>query len=91
MRQENLFLKTWEVRMIRLIAFAALAFAVTTSVQAMPMAPIQGPEGLITQAAAACGMGRTRVNGVCVSRAAKRHARRCVRRGGGGECAEWAH
>ena len=44
--------------MIRLIAFAALAFAVTTSVQAMPMAPIQGPEGLITQAAAACGMGR---------------------------------
>ena len=90
MRQENLFLKTWEVRMIRLIAFAAFAFAVTTSVQAMPLAPIQEPESMITQVAAACGMGMTRVNGVCVSRVAKRHARRCVRRGGGGECAKWA-
>jgi hypothetical protein len=77
--------------MIRLIAFAALAFAVATPVQATPLAPIQEPESMITQTAAACGMGRTRVNGVCVSRAAKRHARRCVRRGGGGECAEWAH
>ena len=77
--------------MIRLIAFAAFAFAVTTSVQATPVAPIQEPDSMITQVVAGCGMGRTRVNDVCVSRAAKRHARRCVRRGGGGACAEWAN
>ena len=76
--------------MIRLIVFAAFAFAITTSVQATPLAPIKEPESMIMQVAAACGIGMTRVNGVCVSRVAKRHARRCLRRGGGGECAEWA-
>jgi hypothetical protein len=89
MLQENPFLKTWEVRMIRLIAFAAFAFAVTTSVQAMPLAPIQEPESMITQAVAGCGAGRTRVNGVCVARTTKRQARRCVRRGGGGACVQY--
>ena len=34
--------------MIRLIAFAALAFVVTTSVQAAPVAPINEQERLIT-------------------------------------------
>ena len=38
--------------MIRLIAFAAFALAVTTSAQAMPVAPIQEPEGMITQVVA---------------------------------------
>ena len=45
--------------MIRLIAFAALAIAVTTSVQAMPVAPVHEPEGVITQAAVGCGAGGT--------------------------------
>ena len=65
--------------MIRLIAFAVFAVAVTTSVQATPLAPIQQPDSIITQVVAGCGVGMTRVNGVCVSRVAKRHARRCAR------------
>jgi hypothetical protein len=44
--------------MIRLIAFAALAFAVTTAVQATPLAPIQEPESMITQVVAGCGIGQ---------------------------------
>ncbi len=65
--------------MIRLIAFAALTFVVATSVQAAPVAPINEPESLITQVVAGCGVGMTRVNGVCVSRHHKRQARRCAR------------
>ena len=52
--------------MIRLIAFAALAFVVTTSVQAAPVAPINEPESLITQVVAGCGVGMTRINGLRV-------------------------
>ena len=37
--------------MIRLIAFAAFAIAVTTSAQAMPVAPIHEPDGMITEVA----------------------------------------
>ena len=65
--------------MVRLIAIAALVFVVTTSVEASPVAPIHEPESLITQVAAGCGAGMTRVNGVCVSRHGKRQARRCAR------------
>ena len=74
--------------MIRLIAFAAFAFAVTTSVQAMPVAPIHEPESMITQAVAGCGAGRTLVNGVCVARTTKRQARRCAR-WNGSTCARY--
>ncbi|MGA8956576.1 MAG: hypothetical protein WB503_14390 [Pseudolabrys sp.] len=48
--------------MIRLIAFAAFALAVTTPAQAMTVAPIHEPDGIITQVAWACGPGRTRIN-----------------------------
>jgi hypothetical protein len=66
--------------MIRLIAVAGFALAVATSVQAMTPAPISQPDGMITRVAAACGVGRTRVNGVCVARTAVRQTRRAVRR-----------
>jgi hypothetical protein len=67
--------------MLRLIAIAAIAVAVTTSAQAITPAPIPQPDGMITQIAAACGAGRTRVNGVCVARTTIRQTRRAVRRG----------
>ena len=54
--------------MIRLIAFAAFALALTTSAQAMPIAPVHEPDGVITQVAFGCGPFRTRVAGVCVAR-----------------------
>lgn len=66
--------------MIRLIAVAGFTLSVATSALAMTPAPIPQPDGMFTQIAAACGAGRTRVNGVCVARTTKRHARRAVRR-----------
>jgi hypothetical protein len=66
--------------MIRLIALAGFALSIVTSAQAMTPAPIPQPDGMITQVALACGVGRTRVNGVCVARTAVRQTRRAVRR-----------
>jgi len=60
--------------MYRLIALAAFIFVITTSAQAMPIAPVHEPDGVITLVVAGCGPGMTRVNGVCVSRHAKRQA-----------------
>ena len=76
--------------MIRVIAFAAFALAVTTSAQAMTVAPVHEPGGIITQVAWGCGPFRTRVNGVCVARTTIRHYRRCVR-WYGGACAAWRY
>ena len=66
--------------MIRLIAVAGFALAVTTSAQAMTPAPIPQPDGMITQVRLGCGPGRTRVNGVCVARTTIRQTRRATRR-----------
>ena len=71
--------------MIRLIAVATLALAVTTSAEAMSPAPLHQSDGMMTQVRAACGAGRVRVNGVCVARTTKRQVRRHVRR-----CAQWS-
>ena len=65
--------------MLRLIAAACFTAVVATSAHAMKPAPLPQPESLITQVAAGCGMGRTRINGVCVARTTIRHARRCAR------------
>jgi hypothetical protein len=79
--------------MIRLIAIALFALALTTSAQTMPAAPVHQPDGLVTEVAFGCGPFRTRVAGVCVARStirqARRHVRRCVvwRRG---VCRRWA-
>ena len=70
--------------MVKLIAVAAFALTVTSSAQSMSPAPLHQPDGMITQVAAGCGVGRTRVNGVCVARTTKRQARRAVRRCGAG-------
>ena len=67
--------------MIRLIAVAGFALSVAVSAQAMTPAPIiLQPDGMITEVAVACGVGRTRVNGVCVARTTMRQTRRAVRR-----------
>ena len=71
--------------MIRLIAFAAFALAVATSAQAMSPAPLHQPDGMITQVREGCGVGRVRINGICVARTTTRHVRRAVRR-----CARWS-
>ena len=67
-------------RMIRLIAIAGFTLSVAVSAHAMTPAPIVQPDSMITEVAAACGVGRTRVNGVCVARTTVRQTRRAVRR-----------
>lgn len=78
--------------MIRLIAAAAFALVVATAAQAIPLAPVQQPDGMITQVREGCGPGRIRVRGVCVARSTLRHVRRDVRRcrrWNGGVCVRW--
>ena len=72
--------------MIRLIAVTILSLSVTASAQALTPAPnsFPQPDDMITRVAAACGPGRTRVNGVCVARTTVRQTRRAVRR-----CVRW--
>ena len=73
--------RTREKKMIKLIAIAGCALFVAVSAQAMTPAPIiPQPDGMITEVAAACGVGRTRDNGVCVARTTVRQTRRAVRR-----------
>ena len=66
--------------MIKMVAIAGVALSIAVSAQAMTPAPIPQPESMITEVAAACGVGRTRVNGVCVARTTVRQTRRAVRR-----------
>ena len=70
--------------MIRWFAVASFAILVGTSAHGMTPAPIPQSESMITPVAAACGPGRTRVNGICVARTTIRHTRRAVRR-----CLRW--
>ena len=74
--------------MIRLIAIA-FALTLATSVQAMPVAPLHQPDGMITQVREACGAGMHMVNGVCRTTAARRQARRCLVWGAGHVCRKW--
>ncbi|MGC0393579.1 hypothetical protein ACVIU7_004241 [Bradyrhizobium liaoningense] len=66
--------------------FAVLTFAllVGTSAHGMTPAPLVQTDSLIVPVAAACGPGRTRINGVCVARTTVRQTRRAVRR-----CVRW--
>lgn len=70
--------------MIRLFAVATFALLVGTSAQGMTPLPITQPDSIIVPVAAACGPGRTRINGVCVARTTVRQTRRAVRR-----CLRW--
>ena len=79
--------------MIRLFLVGVCALVIGTSAQAMSPAPLPQPENMTTQVALGCGVGRTRVGGVCVARTTKRQVRRAARRcavwGAGGACARW--
>jgi hypothetical protein len=70
--------------MIRLIAIVGFALAVATSAHGMTPALLAPPDNMVTEIAVGCGMGRTRIDGVCVARTTVRHARRAVRR-----CVRW--
>ena len=64
--------------MIRLIAIA-VALALTSSVQALPLATLHQSDQMATKVREACGAGMHRVNGVCIRTHAHRAASRCAR------------
>ena len=51
--------------MIRIISVAFVLALASSSTQAMPFATIQQPDSMVTKVVAGCGVGMTRVNGVC--------------------------
>jgi hypothetical protein len=64
--------------MTRLIAVVfALTFA--SLAQAMPLAPLQQPDGKVITVREACGAGMHMVNGTCVRTHTRRAASRCAR------------
>lgn len=65
--------------MIRLTA-VAFALALVSSAQAMPIAPPQKADNMLTPVREYCGAGRHRVGGVCVANVTTRYVRRHVRR-----------
>jgi hypothetical protein len=71
-------LKKWRAAMIRVVAIA-FALAVASTASAVPLAPVQQPESMITTVRQVCGAGMHRVNGVCVRTHARRAASRCAR------------
>ena len=54
--------------MIKLIAAATFVLAFAVPAEAVPRAPLHQPDSMITQVREGCGLGRYRVNGVCVTR-----------------------
>jgi hypothetical protein len=65
--------------MIRLFA-VAFALALASSAQAMPLAPLQKPDGIVIQVREACGPGMRRTaNGVCIRTPTRRAVGRCAR------------
>lgn len=58
----------------------ALSVALASSTQAMPTAPIQQPDPIVTTVRAGCGVGFQRIRGVCVRNTTTRQVRRAVRR-----------
>jgi len=60
------------------LAAAAVAVALASLAQAMPIASLKQPDTVITPVREACGAGMRRVNGVCVRTPARRAARRCA-------------
>ena len=68
--------------MMKLIAVAAFALTSATSVLAMSPAQLRQTDAMTTstEVAVGCGVGRTRVRGVCVARTTTRQVRREVRR-----------
>jgi len=56
----------------------AFALSLASSVQAVPLAPLQQPDDMVVTVREACGVGFQRVGGRCVRNTAVRTIRRCA-------------
>ena len=66
--------------MVRLIG-VVFALAVSTSAQAVSLAPLHQQDNMMAQVRQACGAGMHMINGRCVTTPARRQVRRNVIRG----------
>ena len=66
------------------LILTAIALVITTSAYAMSPVMHHETNGMVIQVREGCGIGRVRVNGICVARTTIRHARRQARR-----CRRW--
>jgi hypothetical protein len=66
---------------MRLIAVAfALALASASSVEAMPVAPLERSDGMVIPVRQGCGLGRQLVGGRCLRNSTVRKMGKCSRR-----------
>jgi hypothetical protein len=72
-----------ETDVFRLIVFTFI-LSLASSVQAMPVSPVQTPDNVVVKVRQGCGAGYQRIAGRCVRNASVRHFRRIVRRCPGG-------
>jgi len=64
---------------VRFIVFAFI-LSLASSVQAMPVSPLQTPDTMVVTVRQGCGIGYRRIGDRCVRNASVRHFRRVVRR-----------
>ena len=69
----------WEADVFRTIAFV-FTLSLASSVQAMPVSPLQTSDNIVVTVRQACGVGFQRVAGRCVRNTSVRHFRRAARR-----------
>lgn len=74
--------------MVKIATALVLCLTLVSAAQAIPAAPFDQPETLITEARTGCGVGMVMRAGHCVSRHEVRQTRRCVR-WNGAVCAAW--
>ena len=79
---------------VRVIVIA-FTLALASSVQAMPVSPVQATDSMVVTVRVGCGVGFQRVAGRCVRNTAVRQFRRGVRRcerrlRRNGQCIRWA-
>jgi len=83
-----------EMDVLRVMVIA-LTLCLASSVQAMPVSPVQASDNIVVKVRQACGVGFQRVAGRCVRNTRVRHFRRAVRRCAaglrrvGGRCIPW--
>jgi hypothetical protein len=65
--------------MVRVI-IVAFTLSLASSVQAMPVSPLQATDSMVVTVRGGCGVGYERVAGRCVRNTDVRHFRRAVRR-----------
>jgi hypothetical protein len=63
------------------VIIVAFTLSLASSVQAMPVSPVQGTDNMVVTVRGGCGISYQRVAGRCVRNTAAHHFRRAARHG----------